>query len=309
MRRNDHAALIEREARFPAGHREGYEGYLRYLKELREDHYDSFLRSRARHFAEVNEVIAAFDDAPPEEFAAPYDLTPEAIEELSGLVQRKYVMRFKNIRRSWSLLLQYLPELMAENAAPRDVLELSSAHGATLEILRHKGHRVVGNDFPNFLSRRNTLHSGERRVNTFDRGIHRDDHGFIDEEGEILGWPYQRIIESLGLDVRLFDCGQIPYPLEDRSFDTLITFDALEHYCRPEDWMSLVDEFTRIARRSILIVTNAVQEHKLQDGPYMDAFYAFQKGMRNYRKGGFECLYAGLHRHQLTVFKLVRTQG
>lgn len=306
--RHNHAGLIARDLAFPAGHRQGYVGYVEDLKRLRDRHYDEFLQNTVQRFAGVDEVLAAFDDPPPEEFTRPYDLTPEQIVQLrQNRVQRKYVSRFTNIRRSWALLLQYMPELMVKGAPQREVLELSTAHGATLEILRHKGHRVMGNDFPNFLSRRNSLNSRERGVNEFVPGVHRDDHGFLNDEGEAEGWIYQPIIESLGLDVELFDAGQVPYPFQARRFDTLITFDALEHYCHPRDWMVLVEEFTRIARRSVLIVTNPVQEHKLADAEYMAAFYAFQRQMRSLRHNGFETVFAGMYRHQLTVFKMMKT--
>ncbi|WP_149139596.1 class I SAM-dependent methyltransferase [Gemmobacter caeruleus] len=306
--KHDPAEVIAREAAFPAMHRQGHAGFVADLKLLRDQHYGEFLRSTAQKFPGVNEVLAAFDDAPPEEFAQAYVLTEDQMAQLRKTrVQKKYLRRFGNIRRSWALLLQYLPELMVKGAPQREVLELSTAHGATLEILRHKGHSVLGSDFPNFLGKNNEHDSRERGVNSFVPGLHRDDHGFVNDAGEAEGWIYQPLIESLGLDVTLFDAGQVPYPFEDRRFDTLISFDAIEHYCHPRDWMKLVDEFTRLARRSVLIVTNPVQEHKLEDADYMAAFYAFQKAMRHYRRDGFECVTAGMYRHQLTVFKLMRT--
>ncbi|MEH7827224.1 class I SAM-dependent methyltransferase [Gemmobacter denitrificans] len=304
--RADHAALIEREAKFPTGHREGYAGFERTMQIMRDTFYEEFLRNSSQKYPNTNEVLAAIGDYPPEEFSNPYPMTPEQIASLTRAVQRKYVLRFKNIRRSWAHLVQYMPELMRKGAPPRDVLELSSAHGATLEILRHKGHRVVGNDFPNFLSRRNGLKSHLRRVNEFDPEQHRDDAGYLDENGVAQGWAYQPLIESIGLDVRLFDAGIVPYPFEDGSFDTLLTFDAIEHYCNPLDWIVLADEFTRVARRSVLIVANPVQEHMVADKDYMAAFHEAQNALRNYGRDGWECVHAGVYRHQLTVFKLAR---
>ena len=302
----DYAGLIARDPVINGRRKRGHAGYVADLKSLRDTHYRQFLDNGEYRFARVDEVIAAFDAPPPEDFTLPYSLTPDQVARLAQhRVQRKYVKRFANIRRSWALLLQYLPELMGKHARPREVLELSTAHGATLEILRHKGHTVRGNDFPNFLGRKNDHDSRERGVNEGLPGQHRDDHGFLNDKGEAEGWLYQPIIESLGLEVDLFDAGQVPYPYADKRFDTVISFDALEHYCHPRDWLFIIDEMVRLARRSVLVVTNPVQEHKLSDPAYMEAFHTFQKDMRDYRDGGFECVFAGMYRHQLTVFKLM----
>lgn len=302
----DYAGHIARDAVINGRRKRGYAGYVEELRPLREAHYRQFLEGGEYRFPAVDEVIAAFDAPPPEDLSFPYSLSPDQVARLEQhRVQRKYVKRFANIRRSWALLLQYMPELMARGTRPRDILELSTAHGATLEILRYKGHRVRGNDYANFLNPRMGLDSRERGVNEFVPGQHRDDHGFLNERGEIEGWLYQPIIESLGLEVDLFDAGQVPYPYPADRFDTVISFDALEHYCHPRDWLVIIDEMVRIARRSVLVVTNPVQEQKLRDAAYMEAFHRFQKDMRNYREGGFECVFAGMYRHQLTVFKLM----
>lgn len=302
----DYAGHIARDPVINGRRKRGHAGYVEDLKRLREAHYRQFLDNGEYRFARVDEVIAAFDAPPPEDFTFPYSLTPEQVAQLEQhRVQRKYVKRFANIRRSWALLLQYLPELMAPGTRPRDVLEMSTAHGATLEILRHNGHTVRGTDFPNFLGRKTAMDSRERGVNDFVPGLHRDDHGFLNDNGEAEGWLYQPITDSLGLDVDLFDAGQVPYPYVNDRFDTVISFDALEHYCHPRDWLFVIDEMVRIARRSVLVVTNPVQEHKLADSRYMEAFHTFQKDMRSYRDGGFECVLAGMYRHQVTVFKLM----
>jgi hypothetical protein len=113
MRRR-HAQLVQHERERPTGHVEGYAGYLSYLRDLRDDFERSYWATRVPRMPGDNEVIAAFDDPPPEDLARAYDLTPEAMAHLARTVQRKYVVHFKNIRRSWALMLQYMPELMAE---------------------------------------------------------------------------------------------------------------------------------------------------------------------------------------------------
>lgn len=304
--RLNHAELIEHERKHPTGTRGGYAGYLGYLETLREEFYAQFLETKTPKQPTVNEVIAAFGEAPPEEFTEPYDLTPEGLDLVSKTVQRKYVVRFKNIRRSWAILLQHMPELLIEGGRARDVLEMSTAHGATLEILRHFGHRVVGNDFANFLGKKPEADSRYRGVNEVDLTRLKDDHHLNRGDGTIERWPYQPITESLGLDVRLFDAGHVPYPFERKSFDTVLCFDALEHYCHPKDWLTIIAEFTRLARQSVLLITNPVQGHLVGDAEYMGHFHAFQTAMRRYDHDGFQCIHAGINRNQLTVYKLMR---
>jgi len=304
--RLSHAELIKHERRFPTGHREGYAGFEKEMNTLRDEFYKEFLENRQPKQPSVNEVLAAFDSRPPEEFSSAYDLSKESIRKLAKMVQRKYVVRFKNVRRSWALLIQYMPELMISDTTAHDVLEMSSAHGATLEILRHFGHRPVGNDFPNFLTAKSEVDSRYRRINSVDLTKITDDHGSLSGDGTVDSWLYQPIIESLGLDVRLFDAGQTPYPFDDGSFDSVICFDAIEHYCHPLDWLAVVDEFVRLSRRSVLLITNPVQANNLEDAAYMKAFYRFQKDMVSYSNAGFECLHAGINRNQLTVYKLAK---
>jgi SAM-dependent methyltransferase len=307
MRRR-HAQLVQHERERPTGHVEGYAGYLSYLRDLRDDFERSYWATRVPRMPGDNEVIAAFDDPPPEDLARAYDLTPEAMAHLARTVQRKYMVHFKNIRRSWALMLQYMPELMAEGAERQSVLEMSTAHGATLEILRRKGHAVTGNDFAAFFGTDSPVDSRLRRAGEIDLTGLPDKDG-LNAAGAITRWPYQPIIESLGLDVRLFDAGNPPYPFEDRSFDTVLCFDAIEHYCHPRDWMTIVAEFTRLARKSVLVVINPLNPFQdLAEVPgYAEAHRAFQREMRAYNARGFRCVLAGMHRHQVSVFKLMRT--
>ncbi|MFD2172773.1 class I SAM-dependent methyltransferase [Rhodobacter lacus] len=299
--RASHAELIEREQRFPAGHRLGYPGYAEEMRKLCAEFEADF----GPDPLSVNRVIAAFGALPPEAFSEPYRLDAEALERVSHTVQRKYVVRFKNIRRSWARLLEHMPELMVEGGPPRDVLEMSSAHGATLEVLRHFGHRAVGNDYANFLGWRDGPDSRFRDVNGAELSDTVDNHHLNSGDGPVTDWPYKPFIESQGLDVRLFDAGHVPYPFADKSFDSVLCFDAIDHYCHPKDWMTIIGEFTRLARQSVLVILNPVQQHLLTDESYMEPFRAFQSEMRSYRANGFSCIHAGLQRNRLTVFKLM----
>lgn len=294
--------LVAREARFPAGHRKGHAGYAADIAAKRAEMFAGSFRDRR---LTPDEVIAGFDAVPPAEFATPYPIDPAALAGIGWTIQGKYLTRFANIRRSWAVLLEYMPELMADGAPPRDVLEMSTAHGATLEILRRQGHAVVGNDYANFLGRSSGLDSRFRDVNGLDLDGQRDDHK-LNTGGETRNWPYRPIIDSLGLDVRLFDAGRTPYPFEDGSFDSVICMDAIEHYCHPRGWMAVVDEFLRLARESVLVIANPVQRHLVDDTGYMAAVGAFQREMRMLDRAGFRCVHAGMHRFQLTAFKLMR---
>lgn len=297
------AEIVAREARFPAGNRQGHAGYLRDIAALRDHLFRTSFRDRR---LTPDEIIAAFDAPPPAEFTTPYPIDPETLAGIGRTIQKKYMMRFGNIRRSWAVLLEYMPELMAQGTAPRDVLEMSTAHGATLEILRRQGHRAVGNDYANFLGGASGLDSRFRGVNELDLDGRPDDQRLNAGGGPVQSWPYRPIIEAMGLDVRLFDAGRVPYPFEDGSFDCVICLDAIEHYCHPRDWMTVVDEFLRLARESVLVIANPLQRHLADDAAYLAALRDFQTAMRSLDRGGFRCVHAGVHRGQLTAFKLVR---
>lgn len=306
MKGRNAVEIVAREARFPAGHRKGHAGYAEDIAALRARMFATSFRDRR---LTPEEVIAAFDAVPPAEFAQAYPIDPATLESIGRSIQGKYMNRFGNIRRSWAIMLEHMPELMADGAPPRRVLEMSTAHGATLEILRRQGHDVLGNDYANFLGGASGLDSRFRDVNGLDLDGQRDDHGLNPGGAETRNWPYKPIIESIGLDVRLFDAGRVPYPFEDGSFDSVICMDAIEHYCHPRDWMTVVDEFLRLARESVLVIANPVQRQLVDDAEYMAAVGAFQRQMRMLDRAGFRCVHAGMHRFQLTAFKLMRLGG
>ncbi len=305
MRHKNAKDLVYWERRYPAGQRGGWPEYADRIPGFREEFQSRFHFGKRETQPTVDEIIATFDEVPPEEFTHAYELSDEDLEGRLSRVQKKYLLRFKNIRRSWALLLQYMPELMQRGQAKK-VLEMSTAHGATLEILRHFGHEVRGNDYANFLGGRAPVDTRFRRLNEHSLEGLPDDHGLLDGNDDRLDWPYRPIIESIGIEVDLFDAGHVPYPYEENAFDSVICLDAIEHYCHPLDWIGIVDEFTRIARESVLIIPNPVQRHLLDDKEYMEAVGRFQKDIRKYDKRGFRCVHAGIRRNQLTVFKLVR---
>ncbi len=246
-----------------------------------------------------------FGEHPPDELLKPYDIAKSGKSRVEKL-QRKYTARPRNIRRAWNRVQLYLPELM--NAKdPQDVFEMSTAHGGILEVLRHFGHRVLGNDFANMVR---PVETNERSMfrdlndTSFKRSI--DDFGIpvASASGEAPDWPYRPIIEATGLPMAIFDGGHVPYPLDDKSFDVTICCQAIEHYCHPRDWMEVVDEFSRISRKTILVMLNRLVPSLAADEEYRAAFNSFRLQMRGYDRNGFACTACFMHWGGANVFKL-----
>jgi SAM-dependent methyltransferase len=304
MAKRSHKQIVHSERKFPTGKKDGYRGFCKQISQIKEDFYSSPLHEAKQ--ASTLEILAAFDSIPPEYFADAYSISDDDLENRLTRIQRKYIMRFPNICRSWALLLQYLPELMTKNGTNKKILEMSSAHGATLEVLNYFGHKAIGNDYANFVGGKGGFDTKFRSINEAISVEAMDDHG-LNTQNDFVDWPYKPIIESIGADVRLFDAGILPYPFKNKEFDTTICFDALEHYAHPKDWMEIVQEFVRISRESVLVIPNRVQSHIYENKEYMADFKKFQNEMRAYNDGKFRCVYAGLKNNQLNVFKLMKT--
>jgi hypothetical protein len=63
---------------------------------------------------------------------------------------KKYTNRARNICRAWNRVQLYLPEFLTTNQR-QSAFEMSTAHGAMLEVQRHFGHDVPGNCFANMV--------------------------------------------------------------------------------------------------------------------------------------------------------------
>ncbi|MCG6884894.1 MAG: class I SAM-dependent methyltransferase [Silicimonas sp.] len=198
---------------------------------------------------------------------------------------------------------------MTPSVPAQKVLEMSTAHGAVLEVLRHFGHEVVGNDFANMLSGSDTAVSSVLRpVNHADPGRKTDDYGnAVDlENSEDVIWPYRNIIESVGIPMRIFDAGKTPYPADDKEFDVTICLQAIEHYCHADDWMVIVDEFCRITKGTIVILLNPPDRAAILDeGDYMIAFNQARMNLRRYASNGFRCVHSSIWFGQALGFKLM----
>ncbi|MEM9432815.1 MAG: class I SAM-dependent methyltransferase [Pseudomonadota bacterium] len=249
----------------------------------------------------VSDQADLFGEDPPPELLTPYKIDWDNSTIVHHL-QRKYLKREDNIRRCWNRIQLFLPELLTGSST--QILEMSTAHGAMLEILRHYGHDVLGNDYINMVSGAQdaTTNARHRGLNATDFNRDVDDHGIVGSEG--ADWPYQEIIESLDLPMALFDAGLTPYPFEDKAFDTVICCQAIEHYCHPKDWLSVVAEFCRISRRSVLVLLNPILPNLAEDPEYSRHYDDFRLAMRGYSDHGFRCTSCHVHWGKAVGFKL-----
>ena len=222
----------------------------------------------------------------PAQFRTDYRLGNYASDRITR-VMWKYLMRPLNCERSWLRLHQHMPELLS--GPPKDILELSTAHGSLLEILRWKGHRVTGTDCAWAVNGSTAQVKSPRRHWHFcllERlGSLRHDHPVAES---VEGWPYQPLIESLGLGVTLHDGGRIPYPFADKSQDYVICYQAIEAYAPPERWVEIVDEMCRIARHAVVIGFNPPP---LGMRSYHDSYRRFRDGwqrLMSYDRNGFQ---------------------
>lgn len=238
-------------------------------------------------------------------------LTDYPVEDLDGqlsrTLQKKYRTRSKNTRRCWNRVQLFLPELMHHDGPPQKVLEMSTAHGAMLEVLRHFGHEVTGNDYVNMVSQtEDNQRAVFRDLNARDFRRDTDDYGLpIPEPGQMPeDWPYRRIIESIDIPMLLFDAGQTPYPIGDKDFDVLICMQAIEHYCHPKDWLNVVDEFCRITRKTIILLLNPLMNLIGQPDDYVSAYHQAKLDLRRYRRNGFACTSCHMHWGEVAGFRL-----
>jgi len=260
--------------------------------------------SRAQRFADIGDL---FGELPPDELLTDYQIAEEDFD-LFSRIQNKYAGRSGNINRCWNRLQLYLPELISGTCSSASVLEMSTAHGGMLEILRHFGHEVLGNDYANMVSgKQKEERAIFRSVN--DGGFKRrtDDYGLAIDESDNVEWPYKPIISAINMPMALFDAGHTPYPFDGKAFDYTICFQAIEHYCHPKDWMVIIDEFCRITRKSIFVMLNPMQKDLMADPDYSEHFNNFRREMRDYNRNGFSCVSTHIHWAQVLGFKLMAT--
>ena len=234
---------------------------------------------------EQSESLKWFPDLP-EAFNDRYRLGGYSTQQIDRIMW-KYLVRRNNCERAWVRILQHMPETL--NSEPLDILELSTAHGAMLEIWRHYGHRVAGTDFAWAKGDAKVQRKGTKKPWQFqEMELLRAQTSECERVEEIDGWPYQPIIESLGLDVTLHDGGLLPYPFGDNSFDYVCAYQAIEAYADPARWPEIVDEMVRIARRCVVLGFNPPEVAMRADEEMWGRCRAAWDDMMTYNRNGFE---------------------
>lgn len=200
-------------------------------------------------------------------------------------IANKYLSRKVNIKRAWARIHCHFPETLNANI-PLDILEFSTAHGAMLEIWRHFGHRVQGTDFQDWPD-------GYRRKLGIPKWLEHDleDRHSNKRSKKNLGWIYQPIIESAGLDVDLFDAGSLPYFYKSNSFDVVCCYQAIEAYAHPKYWCDILAEFCRIARATVVLGFNSPPAKLRDDKDYLDAVQTATEAIRSNKEFGFRTVF------------------
>lgn len=245
----------------------------------------------------------------PEAFCSPYKLGEYDADRIQN-VMWKYLNRQYNCERAWVRINHHFPETLTAEE-PLDILEFSTAHGAMLEIWRHFGHRVVGTDYAWTTSKdARVKHKGVRKPwhEKLLQDVRAEKHGHRVKR-KVKGWPYQPIIESLDLDVRLFDGGERPYPFADNSFDVVCCFQAIEAYSDPEHWIDTIREFCRISRKSVVVGFNPLPVDSVENREIIMRARKAWVELQRFNENGFQTVFfeigqtrRGIHP---TVCKLV----
>ncbi len=220
---------------------------------------------------------------PPLDISTHYKLANYDLARIDGQIAKKYLDRPANLKRAWTRICTHMPETVSADK-PLDILEFSTAHGAMLEVWRGLGHRAVGTDYcvpQEYRRQYKPLHPSQP--------VFQAEHD--QPVGDVIdGWLYQPICESLGLDVRLFNAQETPYPFEDKSFDYICCYQAIEAYAKPADWGRIVAEFCRIARKAVVIGFNPPPLSPDEDTGW-DATVAAWEELRAYKAHGFTNVY------------------
>jgi len=154
----------------------------------------------------------------PDEFLKVYSIPFE--EFLESKIVMKYQVRGYNCLRELLRTVVLIPELL-DPEKQYDILELSSGSCANYEVLEHYNNTVQVTDY-------------------------------LDGRGS----AYTPIHKWLDVDVISFNGGELPYKMGDKSYDYLITYQAIDAYGPPRHWPRFVAEMARIARKKIVIILN-----------------------------------------------------
>ena len=115
----------------------------------------------------------------------------------------------------------------------QSVLDFSTGGGSMLEVMRFLSHDVQGTDSPKC--------------------------------------KYKAMTDSQDLKVSYFDGSLLPYPFENESFDLVTCLHAINFYSC--DWKLVIDEFLRIARKTVLVVVNVNDKGQYeQNKQFLDSY-------------------------------------
>ncbi len=238
------------------------------------------------------DAMQLYTDGMPDELLTPYPVDWDTVETPRD-IQGKYKERARNCERSWSRIQQFTPELLRTKTPKKRVFEMSTAHAGMLEVARHFGHDVLGNDYLNFVQGQAKGEGAvHRKANEEITDRDFDDYGRpIPKDGSpVESWAYEHIIKSIDMPIKLFDGGMVPYPIDDKSHDIMFCMQAIEHYCHPDEWDKVLAEFCRITTETIVVLLNKLPPHLEKQPDYVEAFERAKIALRDYDENGFECV-------------------
>lgn len=148
--------------------------------------------------------------------------------------EHKFLNRKQTVTINWNRLHNYIPEFLDKKFS---FVDISCGSGATLEILRYYKIQAIGVDYSNL----------SKKVKAPCKGCYTDENYYSE---------YEPLLKSQNLKYIIYDCKKIPYPFKDNHFDVLINFGAITFYGNPEIWPKILNEFSRISSRCILLGVN-----------------------------------------------------
>jgi len=128
---------------------------------------------------------------------------------------------------NWKWCLQYLPEYTIYNNKIYNVIDISAACGSSLEVIKHFNNNVFATD--NYTSY----------------------NGY-----------YKEALSSQNIPQQKLNIKKLPYDITSKSYDLLIHAGAI-HFCNFSIWDKIIDEFTRISKKTIIISLNTMPDDKM----------------------------------------------
>lgn len=153
------------------------------------------------------------------------------IENFRGSKDHKFLNRDRTIKSNWVRLHTYASEILL-NENKMKILDIGSGNGSTLEIFRYYGHDVIGMDYS---------------------------PGLIDENT----WLYEPMFKSQNLHGVIHSGSDLPYPFQDKEFDLVICWGAITFFKPVETWPSIMNEFARLSKNTILVGANVGSVYEL----------------------------------------------